>query len=88
MFRECQIVLESNLLHLDQHLSRPLQDVQDICLAISNVDIMDLGFTSPAKLTEFNKKQEMFRVTYLEKKIQSYEDTTKRILLESCNTSL
>ena len=30
----------------------------------------------------------MFRVTYLEKKIQNYEDTTKRILVESCNTSL
>jgi hypothetical protein len=49
---------------------------------------MDLSFTTASKLQDFNKKQEMFRVTYLEKKIENFEDTTKAILLNSCNTSL
>lgn len=70
-------MLESNLLHLDQHLSAPLQDIQNICLSMSNIEIMDQSFTSASRLHDFNKKQEMFRVTYLEKKIENFEETTK-----------
>lgn len=70
-------MLESNLLHLDQHLWNPLQEIQDICLQMSSIEIMDLDFTSPSKLTDFNKKQEVFRVAHLEKKIEHFESTTK-----------
>ncbi len=45
LFRECQIVLDSNLLHLDKDLSSTLLSIQSICLNLANTDIMDTSTT-------------------------------------------